>query len=513
MASVLAFALSIGLAAPANAGWLTSLIREAGEAGLDGAGSAAGRLARTGLPGLDDGVAVLRKMPDSADAVRLAAHVTPEGHWSFANRNGDVFTAADESEMARVVSALAPDAADGGKAQNLALHLDQESVFTHRARLDALPAHARLYVTAEGKALEIVRRGEGPGSPLAAKVRSNVEVPLTGRAAFAETIWQLSRRLNRADIRVVALDTGGADTLRTTPLINKAAGRAEVDRIKPDRLMEALREVRGQTVVIKGRIEDGAFVATPVGGSARRFDLVELSAAAARHDVNLVVLRSNAPRQPGGRNWLWQRVEIDGLTEAMQRPTYADFLNALGERRGVLSVDVRPQGEGRVILQAEPVRSGAGSGSAAPFGDVVGDIGNWVGHVASEVTGTVVTDAVTASLNSKERQEELDWRIVPFIPSLYQILYLAGIVCGIAGWGVARAWWRSVWKKETRDEYGSAFGYYAARVVKALAFVFVFLPVAGIPAFIASIALQVWGWITLPFRAIGWVWGKMTARA
>ncbi|MEO1204890.1 MAG: hypothetical protein AAFV45_01025 [Pseudomonadota bacterium] len=488
-------------AVPLEAGWLTRLTKEAGEAGGD-----AGKF---GLSGLDNGIRVLKSLPDGPDAVRLAVDATPEGHWRFANKDGDVFTAANADEMSRVVPNLAPDAAAQGKAGQLALYLDQDTVFKHRDLLGNLPDGARLYITADKKPYRLMSRGTATEPRYTMRMRQNVEVPIGSQPQlFSEAVWQLSRPLNKADIRIVALDVGGADALRAVPAMNASRTAARVDRIKPDQLQASFADIRGQTVLLKGRIEGDAFVVTPTGGSERRLDLSELTASASRNDVNLVFLQSNASRQPGGRNWFWQTVEVEGLEAALKRVTYADFLNALAGNRGPFSVQARAQGEGRVIVQAVPV-----SQSAVPLGDVVGELGEWFGTVASEVTGNVATNAVTANLNSKARQRELDFRLVPGIPSIYQFTYIAGLVMGLVGWSTSRSWWRYVWKKETRAEYATTTGYYAARVVKALAYLFVFLPIVGLPAFVVHLLLQVWGWMMIPVRIVTWIFGKATARA
>jgi len=99
----LIIALGGGLAAapPAQANWLTRLAREAGEAG----GSAA-RHAGHGLDNLAGVSRYLKALPHDPKAVPLGAHVTPEGHWKFTNVEGEVFTAANGDEMARVVKVI-----------------------------------------------------------------------------------------------------------------------------------------------------------------------------------------------------------------------------------------------------------------------------------------------------------------------------------------------------------------------------------------------------------------------
>ncbi|MEL7047544.1 MAG: hypothetical protein AAFO75_01045, partial [Pseudomonadota bacterium] len=470
---------------------------------------------KIGISALDNGVAVLKTLPDGPDAVRFAVHASPEGHWSFANRNGDVFTAADADEMKRVVPNLAPDAALEGKADQLALYLDVDTLFKNRDRLTGLvrdlPGNTRLHITIDKTSYRLVERTRAGRSRYAVRIRQNVEVPLRDPALVGEAVWQMSRALNKADIRVVALDERGADGLRSVPSMLKGGAAAQVDRLKPDSLLRSLSDVPGQTVLLKGRIDGDQFVFTPTGGVERRLSVAEITGVATRSDVNLVFLQSNAARQPGGRNWFWQTVEVDGLKSAVARPTYADFLNALAGDRGPFTVTVRRQGhgQGRVTIQAAP----SVSSSPGSYGGVVDDIGSWIGTVTSEVTGNVVTSAVTADLNSESRQRELDRRLVPGVPSTYQFLYLAGIVAGLLGWSTSRSWWRYIWKKETRADYGNAAGYYAARCVKALAYVFLFLPIVGLPAVVVQALLHVWNMIMIPFRFFSWLFGKVTVRA
>lgn len=479
----------------AQANWFTKLVQEAGEAG--------GKAGRLGIGGLDNAAAVIRKLPNKSEALALAAHATPEGHWKFVNRDGDVFTAATPDEMGRVIPSLAPDALLTGRKPELSLYLSETTVFEHSARLGELPSGARLHIVV-GKDHFRIRTVERAGkSVIQADVRPNVVVPLTTRFEFDEAIWQLGRRLNRADIRVVSLEPGGPEALMAAPRFNKSGGTAMVDNVDPDRFVSALQSVRGQTVLVSGRVEGGVLHFAPSSGPARTMQLKELTEAAAANDVNLIVLQSAGARQPGGRNWLWQTVEVDGLKDAMKRATFADFLNALGASRGQMSVAVTPQSKSRVLVQIEP--SGT---SAVPMGDLVGE---FLTEAVSSVTGNVVTSSINAHVNSGHRQRELDSRIIPGVPGWAHLFYFGGIIAGLMGLGVAREWWTYVWKKETRGDYTNAAGYYAARVVKFLIFVLIFLPIVGLPAFIVGVFWQFFAIVSAPFRFAKWLFTRKQA--
>jgi hypothetical protein len=238
--------------------------------------------------------------------------------------------------------------------------------------------------------------------------------------------------------------------------------------------------VRGQTLVVTGRVERDVLYVQPSSGAERGLRVRDLLAAADAADVNLVILESaSTPRQPGGRNWLWQRVEVKGLEEGLQRTRLADVLNAVGGSTTRFLASVQREGT-RTQLQLKPAlglpRSGAGALGEA-FMDAIGDL-----------TGRVVTTRVEASLRSSARQRELDRRLLPFVPALAQAIYAALLAIGLIGWRPASAWWSRLWPREDAAEYANAFGYQAARALRGLAFVLAFLPIVALAA--AAAALQ-----------------------
>jgi hypothetical protein len=70
-----------------------------------------------------------------------------------------------------------------------------------------------------------------------------------------------------------------------------------------------------------------------------------------------------------------------------------------------------------------------------------------------------------------------------------------------------------VWPPEDRAEYRTASGYRAAQAVRLLAYLLVFLPLAGVPALIASFVQQLWALAKLPVRAARWLSARARAEA
>ncbi len=489
-------ALLLAAAVPAaQAEWLSRLARIGAEVG-----EVAPKAGRIGIVDLERAAVHIRSLPPSSGAA-LAAHATPEGHWKFVNRNGDVFTAGTPEELQRVLPTLLPDTAPGSK---LGIYLSEDTLFGERALLKDLPPAATFYLVAGNESYPLITRTLSSGEAMYAAVRPNLIVELRDRGLFNEALLQLERPLSRYSIRTLALEPGGPATLSSYPRIDPDTKAALVDAVDPASLAGAISSVRGQTVLVTGRVEDNLLYFRPSSGAEQSVKLTDLMGAAADSDVNLVILHAASPRQPGGRNWLWQRISVGGLDEALKRATLGDFLDALGQQRGEFRVSISREGSGRVALRAVPVNADAG------VTGMVSDL--WTNSVSS-LTGNVVTSAVEVHARDEDRQRELDTRIVPGVPAWIQITYLLSLIAGVLGWPVASAWFQRVWPPEQREEYGNAVGYRAAQSMRLAAYLLLFLPTVGVPALVASVLLQLWTLLTLPIRAVRWLVARTEARA
>jgi hypothetical protein len=480
----------------AQAEWLSRLARIGTEVG-----EVAPKAGRLGIVELERAAAHIRTLPVGAKSGVLAAHATPEGHWKFVNRDGEVFTAGTPEEMQRVLPALLPEAPTNAK---LSLYLSEDTLFGDRALLKELPPGARLHVVAGTDSYPLLPRPDSGPEALYAAVRPSLLVETRDRALFDEAVAQLERPLVRSSIRTLALEAGGPPTLSSYPRLDADTKQALVDAIDPPALPLALGSVRGQTVLVTGRVDDTLLLFRPSSGAEQSLKLAELTRAAADADVNLVILHADTPRQPGGRNWLWQRISVGGLDDALKRATLGDFLDALAAARGEFRVAMQREGSGRVAIRAVPADAGS-----QPMGGITSVVGDLWTSTLSNVTGNVVTTAVEVHARGEERQKELDRRLVPYIPSWYQFAYLAGFVAGILAWPVASQWYARLWPPERREEYRGAAGYRAAQGVRFLVFLALFVPIVGLPALLVSLALNLWALLTLPARAVRW----LTARA
>lgn len=479
---------------PASANWLTKIFDHGGDAG---------RLSSRSVDGfshdLGDALAHVKALPDQPGVHALAAEAGQEGHWRFVNAKGETYTAANPGEMAGMRDSLLP-----GTSGNIALYLTPETGTTRRAFLRDLPPDADLFIATRLGSYRLVREGSGETEIVLAQIKPNLRTHIDSVDLFSETLFQLNRPLKPARLRVLALETGSADSLPVVPRFDPETRMAMVDRLDPARLASSLEHVQGQTVVLTGRIENDALSFIDANGADGLLPLENIRTAARNADVNLVVVKSETRRQPGGKNWLWQTATIPGLDAAVKQPTFGDFLARIAPDTQPLTILARRNGLDRVVLEALPPSSS---------GPLPNSFTGWMDSLAGDAMGHISMAGFVADLRDERRQAELDRRIVPGISSSIQIGYLLLLASGLFGLGTGWSWWTRFWPTEDRAEYGSSIGYALARLARGMAFVLVFLPLVGLPLFMRYIGLQLWALLTAPVRLMRWLRERLALTA
>ncbi len=437
-------------------------------------------------------IALKAMPPPAAGTVQLAAHAGAEGHWTFINRHDEAFTVGTPEEMQRVVAALAPD---GQTARpKLVLLLTSDTVFERRSLLDELPPGAELQVVVGRQSFAVIRAQEKGAWVHYAIVRPRLQIQLSERDLFDEAMRQLGRTVEKRYVRVLSLEPGGPRVLPRAPAPETATGRPPVDGIDPDHLPAALAALRGQTILISGKVTGELLTFRPASGGELTVSLDVLKSAAAGAGADLVMLQSATSQQPRGRNWFWQRFAIDGLDKALAHTSLDAVLESLLPGREPIAVIMRRQGSDRIVLRAGP----PGTGSDAP-GDGLGGV---LRDVATSITGSLVPAAIEAHLVSTAHRRELALRLVPLVPSSLQSAYICGLALGLVGFGAARRWWRRVWPAERRSDYAGAAGHHAARATRSVAFIALFLPVVGPPAMAVTVGRLIWQGTAMAMRRL-----------
>jgi hypothetical protein len=470
--SLLALAL-LTFAPPASANWLTRILKHADDVGPKRSGK--------GLSAIDEAGAHLKTLPASRQSRAVAAELTNEDHWRLRNAEGETFTAATPEELSRGLRVLAPLTEEAAKQ---VLLLTGNTLFKDTAKLKSLPPDAELNALIERRVYGLHRRLVNGVEHYSLDVGGGVRVPIRGRAEVHEMLWQLARPVDLAALRVLALEPGATGLLKRARPPDPAPGRVAVEAVDPDRLPHMLSAVARGTIVVTGRMNGQTLHFKPSSGPERTLMLDLLRQATAANDVNLVVIGSASARQPGTRNRFWQRVALTPIDGPRSKRALPDLI---GQLTGGIPVetDAVDMQELRTAFQLTGLARGGAGGWTAPVSETWRDL-------APEVTGTIVASGLSLDLTSRSRQLELDARFVPGIPSLVQIAYLALVVVGLAGLGIAREWWQRIWPLEARSDYARRTGYWAARTVRNVAFLLIFMPLVAVVSAPISFVLGTW---------------------
>lgn len=404
---------------------------------------------------LEEAFSFIQRVPPPPDTAVLAAQGTPEGHWRFVNKSGEMFTVGTPDEMKRVVTVLYPDATTGTR---LALYMTEDTLLGKGVRFSVLPSGAERHIVVGQRAYRLLPPEEAPRY---AQIRLNVGVDVRGNPLLKESLRRLAEPLSKAGVRLLALDPRGPGKL---PQEAPDAGKAiQGEPINPADLEAALAGLTGSTVVVCARGEGDLVFTRPAGGLERSLPVSELLAGAEGAEVTLLVLQFTSLRPS---------VAGSACPDGGRSPaelTLADILDAAAVQSRQAPVAVALAGRLKA-LDAVVVGNLAG-GTEIRLGD------------------------------ARLRHQGWGLRVGLPLPALYIGLLLLGWL----GTPVARNWWAKLWRAGDASDYAGHAGHWAARMVSFLVFAFVFQPLTAVLTAPANLAPQIWGAVRSVARAVRWV--------
>jgi len=372
---------------------------------------------------------------------------------------------------------------DAGSYKRIELYVRDDQLFGHQTRLAALPDNFDLHIVHRRKNVYPVRRGSA-GDNLQVEARPNVLVGAANLRDLDEILFRLERVLNRAALRLLKVVPDSTQKLPTLP--DRVLGRApEPHAIDSNNIAESLRPLRGQTAVLTGHIENNVLLTqTRRGGKVTRLPIAKIRAAAREADVNLIVLDSNVPLQPGVRGLLGKR-RSKTLDAAFQANTNGEFLAALARHDAPINLRVESNGSRHVAISNVDRR---------PDVDLNTDE---LAHIEHVVHGIHLLS------RTREFEEEHDLRLVWWLPSYVVVALIVNLVAGVLAWGIAYGeWWARIWPPSESPQW---FRRKISGAARLLMFFVLFLPLFGGVALVwmvLRIALII---VLIPVRLTTWI--------
>ena len=133
------------------------------------------------------------------------------------------------------------------------------------------------------------------------RLRDHLQVALDDLKKFRETAWQVERSFDKASVRFLSLIKGEVSRLTSAPVIG-TDGMPKLDVVDPYFLDTAFQSLSGQSVVVTGNVVGDLLYFAKNGDDGLSILVSDIKRAARESDINLVILNTGEPLQPGGRD-------------------------------------------------------------------------------------------------------------------------------------------------------------------------------------------------------------------
>jgi hypothetical protein len=482
----IAFAMTFVFASHTQAG-LLSAIGKAAKIGK--AGKTAGLIGGVGIAA--DTVKVLRRMTPDADVRRLALGFDEDGAARLADTTGGEWTVrnfGDLDDFAWQSAVLKESGHVPATHRRVELYVQDEQLFSHRAKLTALPDNLALRVVHRRKKTYPLNKTD---STLQVEARPHVLIETTTLRDLDEILFRLERDLNRASLRLLKIVPGTSDNLPSLP--DRVVARApEPQAVDPGRFGESLRALRGQTAVLTGRIENGQLLTqTRPGGNTTRLPLAEIRAAARDADVNLIVLDAVTPLQPGSRGVLGKR-RSKTLDAAFQTRTGGDFIAALARHDAPISLRATNNGSRHVAIRTV---------KRSPDVEI---------NARNASDRELLLHGIQFLTRTREFEEEHDSRVVWWLPSYVPVILFFNLMAGVLAWAVAyRQWWERIWPAPVSRSWLQRNAVTSARL---FAFFVLFLPLFGSLALVWMVLRTALTILMIPINFVVWISSRIAMK-
>lgn len=494
-------AITLCLASTAEAGLLSRLAREAGDA----AGSA-GKHVHTPKHLLDEGASIAKRLPKISGAASIALVPAPGNAWQLVTAEGkslhlsslhDLPDALDDAAR-QAHRPLAGDLPGKTKAPgSLQLAVREADFFKLRDQLDSLPPKTRpVMVMPNGKAYDLKPVRHSGGTRLAVALSPDVLIdPATARALDGNMKF-LTRPVKQADLKMARFDKAGAA---------KAAAPGDVvANLDADILASSLAKYKNRTLVVSGRITPHPQTGRPQlsvrdGKSVREIDLDSFQAAAESQRVNLMLVESSSLVQPG-KSWFSKTALEKRFAAAQSAMTQADLLKALSPPNSTTVINAADERNFRLVTAT---RFDPKAKSAAASPQVSSSAGNDYTLAGWLLDGSLRTGVRSIHSNNEDpaHTDEVESRWIPWVSNFNLFLFaLLSAVTLFLGWYLWR-WWNRLWRYVLKNRAAAQATSLPIKLTKIV----LFLPFAFVMVVPAIFWLVVADWVrflTWPFRKV-----------
>ncbi len=338
---------------------------------------------------------------------------------------------------------------------NPALLMGAASIPNDLKYLDSLPRGVPLLIREKSMIFQLQKQGEWRLSI------GNVGIGVSHYEALKKAIWHFKSPWSNGPVRVLGLKDKAAHSLAL-----RVGVEATVLKQSPSQL-------RGQTIILSGPVKLGEIKVDGV-----KFSLDELRKNADKYDISLVILESVGKVAPKSA-----LKYLSPLAPGGKPLSTGEFLHRFKPSGADINYSVSPSGKSQVLLaELRPVKS---------IGDDVRATDIMV-EVAAQTASRV-----SLLRPDKERQQELNLRLIPWLPSWFIIYFGVSFLAGFWVFHDSRDTLRALWHTRARNTFPHLILYLCFKSLRLLVLVGLIIPVLGLPLAIKRVVMNIYYMVKL----------------
>ncbi len=444
----------------------------------DNASDVGGKVVRK----LDDVTPGLSRLPDEAGVKKVGLDLHEDGSISLLDDSGQKWKINRNDDVSLVLVEIqkSQNLIKGSKSQSIKIYLSKNQL---DGQIDP-----KLFSKFEG--LHLIDDGKAYPLSMLTGHRSHWRVELDKDLSLnfktvdelEEGLWQLNKSLNHANMRLVSFSPD-LDGLPASVQSTLHGTVPELTMINPAYLENSLNVLRHQTLVVTGKRSGSILEIKGINGKSHSVDLNELESLAQTHDINLMILESSKSAQLGSRTFPWNKaVRQSDLEKAFSSETYGGFLSSLSGKNKASIFELEKRNGNFVSFRKNPEN------------ETIKIQATDEGITGVEVAVHTTYHVGKIFSHSREYDQEMNRRIIPWIPVWIQNAYFMNIffgfvAAGLLALGLTEPLWEKIWPAKKRVEYDSLIKFQFFYLLRALDYIFVFLGLFGTVLFLIRLVI------------------------
>ena len=420
---------------------------------------------------VDVPIAKIELPENTGDYTPASIKPTSSGQWELKSDNGSRLSFDDLLKR------------DEGNKNKPVLILEAANIPNDFSMFNNIPESLPIFIRGKsGKVFEFQR-----GTVATLKYKG-LRLRINNINELKDGVWHLQRPAMSTSVRMFQLD---GKVTRQVP--EKVYGsKTTIEKVAGNILIDLMRSMRRQTVVISAPVRNGRLQST--GSSV---SINQLQKSASENDITLIIIDSDRPAKLL-KSFVKSTDTDRGSVNALYNST-GDFFDKFRDPNNPaeLELSLSNSGNSQSLIQLKSRNKPSSNKVSSQI-----DIGYVTLHALSKTVSVYRPD--------QERNEELQHRIFPWLHSDIHLYLIASTVLGFMAISTSWSLWKKVWLVRRRTEYAHFLIFGLAWIIHRLLFVVIFIPVFGLFCFIYAIIRVIVKVVTVLFvNPVRWVIRKV----